>query len=162
MFNPTDDCIPQFIRAFWRHHVDESLRVRSHQWWRYFEQQHMHVAMRFHFWQRPLEKRWLWALWKVKCQKLNEKRKECLGLEFKLRKLFIHDKTDGLTCWPGCEMEQVQSAVEHLIAEAHECEHILLIVETHDEILIWIEEFVGHFALHSWSEWGEQDNVKVS
>lgn len=53
-----------------------------------------------------------------------------------------------LTCGSRGEIQQVQSAVEHFVAEAHECEHIFLIIKSHDEILIRIEKFVGSFPLH--------------
>lgn len=53
-----------------------------------------------------------------------------------------------LTSWASGEIAQIQSAVEHFIAEAHEGQHVLLIVQAHHEILAWIEEFVRRFALH--------------
>lgn len=141
-----------FIRVFWRHHVGGSLRVHSYRWSIYFEQQHMHVTMRFHFWQRPLGTQWLWALWKVKCQQLNERKTSGKGKHLGSEStIYSSICWIELTCWPSCEVQQIQSAVEHFIAKAHECEHILLIVKTHDEIFIWIEEFVGCFALHCWS-----------
>lgn len=58
-------------------------------------------------------------------------------------KITLNDEKSGpLTCRSIGEMQQIQSGVEHLIAKAHKCEHVLLIVQAHDEILVWIEEFV--------------------
>lgn len=53
-----------------------------------------------------------------------------------------------LTCGSSGEMKQVQSTVEHFIAEAHKSQHIFLIVKAHDEIFIWIEKFMRCFSLH--------------
>lgn len=57
-----------------------------------------------------------------------------------------------LTCWSIGEMQQIQSRIEHFIAEAHEGQNILLVIESHYEILIWIKEFVRGFSLHCGTE----------
>lgn len=53
-----------------------------------------------------------------------------------------------LTCWTSGEVQQIETCIEHFIAEAHNGEHIFLIVQTKQEIFVRINEFVGGFACH--------------
>lgn len=53
-----------------------------------------------------------------------------------------------LTCRSSSEVAQVQAAIEHFVAKAHERQNIFLVVKAHDEILVRIEKFVRSFSLH--------------
>lgn len=53
-----------------------------------------------------------------------------------------------VTCWSGCEVEQIQSSVEKLVEQAHETQHCSIrVVNVHYWILIQFDEFMRGFAL---------------
>lgn len=162
--------LSKFTPVSWPLRLAPSARVHCNRWWRDCWQQHRHAAAKYQPWRwrpAPRERSALWTAKYRALQSNNSKEKHqrkfppnssrpsrcrviatTTILPYSELVLCLQKDFDLRTCRSGGEVAQIQSAIEHFVAEAHERQNVFLVVEPHDEILIRIEEFVRGFALH--------------